>query len=186
MDYFAFVLKRVKQQTYCPSFNELNANTLTALSLITNSFTHTSNSLHLEGLLFNSLAPGRCGSNFKCVFSKFIWWINILTTSCGIALRWVSENLTDEESTLVQVMAGCWKATSHYLNHCWHWSMWPYGITRPLWVKSTIFFHQKQATGYVTWWSKNLGISWNALLILWTHVTCIQIQAEKCCIITQR
>ena len=54
-------------------------------------------------------------------------------TSCEIPLSWISLNLTDK-STLVQVMAWCRQATSHYLNQCWPRSMSPYGITRPQWV----------------------------------------------------
>ena len=54
--------------------------------------------------------------------------------SCEIPLSWISLNLTDDKSTLVQVMAWCRQATSHYLNQCWPKSMSPYGITRPQWV----------------------------------------------------
>ena len=39
--------------------------------------------------------------------------------SCEIAIRWMSLNLTDDELTMVQVMAWCHQATSHYLNQCW-------------------------------------------------------------------
>ena len=45
-------------------------------------------------------------------------------------------NLTDDKSTLVQVMAWCRQATSHYLSQCWPRSMSPNGVTRPQWVKS--------------------------------------------------
>ena len=45
-------------------------------------------------------------------------------------------DLTDDKSTLVQVMAWCRQATSHYLSQCWPRSMSPYGITRPQWVNS--------------------------------------------------
>ena len=45
--------------------------------------------------------------------------------------------LTDDKSTLVQVMAWCRQATSHYLSQCWPCSMLPYGVTRPQWVKYT-------------------------------------------------
>ena len=38
--------------------------------------------------------------------------------SCELALRWVSLYLTDDKSTLVQVMAWCRQATSHYLSQC--------------------------------------------------------------------
>ena len=44
-------------------------------------------------------------------------------------------NLTDDKSTLVQVMAWCRQATSHYLSQCWPRSMSPNGVTRPQWVK---------------------------------------------------
>ena len=55
-------------------------------------------------------------------------------TSCEIPLSWISLNLTDDKSTLVQVMACCRQATSHYLNQCWPRFMSLYGITRPQWV----------------------------------------------------
>ena len=43
-------------------------------------------------------------------------------------------NLADDKSTLVQVMAWCRQATSHYLSQCWPRSVSPYGVTRPQWV----------------------------------------------------
>ena len=52
-------------------------------------------------------------------------------------LIWMSQNTFDDKSTLVQVMAWCHQATSHYLNQCWHRSMLLYGITRPLWVNTS-------------------------------------------------
>ena len=45
--------------------------------------------------------------------------------------------LNDNQSTLVQVMAWCRQATSHYLSQCWPRSLSPYGVTRPQWVKLT-------------------------------------------------
>ena len=42
--------------------------------------------------------------------------------------------LINDKSTLVQVMAWCRQATSHYLNQCWPRSPTPYGVTRPQWV----------------------------------------------------
>ena len=38
--------------------------------------------------------------------------------------------LTDDKSTLGQVMAWCHQATSHYLSQCWSRSLSPYGVTR--------------------------------------------------------
>ena len=43
----------------------------------------------------------------------------------------MSLDFTDDQSTLVQVMAWCRQATSHYLSQCWPRSLSPYGVTRP-------------------------------------------------------
>ena len=43
-------------------------------------------------------------------------------------------DLTDYESTLVQVMAWCRQATSHYLSQGWPRSVSPYDVTRAQWV----------------------------------------------------
>ena len=37
--------------------------------------------------------------------------------------------LVDDDSTLVQVMAWCRQATSHYMSQCWPRSMSPYGVS---------------------------------------------------------
>ena len=50
---------------------------------------------------------------------KNISWI----THCEIALHWMPQNLTYYQSTLIQVMAWCRQATSHYLRQCWPRSM---------------------------------------------------------------
>ena len=47
-------------------------------------------------------------------------------------------DLTDDKSTLAQVMAWCRQATSHYLSQCWLSSFSPYGIARPQWVNVMI------------------------------------------------
>ena len=54
-----------------------------------------------------------------------------------VKLSWDECNwkLTDDKSTLVQVMAWCRQATSHYLSQCWPESLSTYGVTRPQWVK---------------------------------------------------
>ena len=56
--------------------------------------------------------------------------------SYEIALIWISLDFIDDQSTLVQVMAWCRQATSHYLSQCWPRSVTSYGITRPNWVNS--------------------------------------------------
>ena len=86
----------------------------------------------------NSLTLGR----YEWNFSKAIFELNLVIDgwciSCGIALRWLSLNLTDGKSILVQVqvMAWCRQATSRYLGQCWPRPMLPYGVTRPQWVNS--------------------------------------------------
>ena len=61
--------------------------------------------------------------------------------SYEIALRWISPDFTDDKSTLVQVMAWCRQATSHYLSQCWPRSVSPNDITRPQWVKHGPVLH---------------------------------------------
>ena len=52
------------------------------------------------------------------------------------ALGWTSLDLSDEKSTLVQVMAWCRQATSQFLNQCWPRFLPPYSVTRPQWVNT--------------------------------------------------
>ena len=80
----------------------------------------------------NSLAPG----NFE-LYSRFVIFKRILVIdgwgiSCEIAQIWMSLDFTDDQSTMVQVMAWWRQATSHYQSQCWPRS--PYGVTRPQWV----------------------------------------------------
>ena len=64
--------------------------------------------------------------------------------SCEInTLRWLSLDLTDGKSTLVQVIAWCCKAASHFLSLCWPRSMSPYGVTRPQRVKFSSHYHSQ-------------------------------------------
>ena len=61
--------------------------------------------------------PGKFEWNFRHVIFKQILVIDGWGISCEIALIWMSLGFTDDQSTLVQVMAWCRQATSHYLNH---------------------------------------------------------------------
>ena len=81
----------------------------------------------------NLLAPGRCGCNLKNIIFKLMSWTDILWAAIGV--RWIPQNSIDDKPTLVQVMAWCHQATSHYLSQCRPRSMSPYGVTRPQWVK---------------------------------------------------
>ena len=79
----------------------------------------------------NSLAPGKFSWNFIYVIFKQILLIDGWGISCEIGLIWMSLDFTDDQSTLVQVMAWCCQASSHYLSQCWPRSLSPYGVTRP-------------------------------------------------------
>ena len=68
---------------------------------------------------------------FKTAIFNLGLLICIFTSSNVNPLRWMPWDLTDDKSTLVQVMAWCRQATSHYLSQCWPSSMSPYGVTRP-------------------------------------------------------
>ena len=83
----------------------------------------------------NSLAPGGFENIFQNIFFKLISWIDTLSNSCETALRSMPQNPSDDKSTLVQVMAWCRQAASHYLSQCCPRSLSPYGVTRPQWVK---------------------------------------------------
>ena len=88
-------------------------------------------------IFFNSLAPGKFEWNFRCVIFKQIQVIDgwgISCHACEISLIWMSLDFIDGQSTLVQVMAWCRQATSHYLSQCWPSSLSPIDITRPQWV----------------------------------------------------
>ena len=72
--------------------------------------------------------------------------------SCDIALRWMSLDLTDDESILVQVMAWCRQATSHYLSQCWPRYLSPYGVTRPQWVNHAQSDTENQELSWYQLW----------------------------------
>ena len=73
----------------------------------------------------NSWAPERFQFNCRWVIFKLILLNGGWGISYEIALRWMPLNLTDDKSTLAQVMAWSHQATSHYLIQCWPSSMSP-------------------------------------------------------------
>ena len=89
---------------------------------------------------FISLAPGRSGCDSKNGIFYLVLLIGIIRSSHDNALWWMPQDLTDDKSTLVQVMAWCRQATSHYLSQCWLSSMLPYGVARPQWVIPSAVF----------------------------------------------
>ena len=114
----------------------------------------------------NSLAPGGFDYSLKLVNFRLISTINILSIFCEFAIRWMPQHLTDHKSTLVQVMAWCRQASSHYLSHCWHRSISPYGVTRPQWVKMNSSLCPSTPIKYV-WWCYDTGIAEVAQLFLY-------------------
>ena len=80
----------------------------------------------------NALASGRLVSLV----------VNGWVISCETALIWMSLDHTNSKSILVQVMAWCRQAPSHYLSQCWPRSQSTYGITRPQWVNRFKQIHQ--------------------------------------------
>ena len=86
----------------------------------------------------NSIAPEGCKKNLQ-IFQTPLR-IDVLGTSCEVGLRRVPQNPTDDKSTLVQVMACCLMAPSHYLSQCWPIYV-AHCLTRPQWVnqRDTIY-----------------------------------------------
>ena len=76
-----------------------------------------------------------CSSHWSQVSSRK--WRCSWSSAYRRCFRWMPLDLTDK-STLVQVMAWCRQATTHYLSQCWTRSLPPYGITRPQWVKPLV------------------------------------------------
>ena len=103
-------------------------------------------------LTLNSLAPGRSGCVSKNGIFNLVLLIDVFRSPHDNALRWMPQDLNDDKSTLVQVMAWCRQATSHYLSQCWPSSLSPYGVARPQWVDSSrlsnAYVHQQ--TNFIT------------------------------------
>ena len=128
----------------------------------------SANALDLLQSCINSLAPGGFENIIQNVFFKLISWIDTLSNSCETALRSMPQNPSDDKSTLVQVMAWCRQAASHYLSQCCPRSLSPYGVTRPQWVKPSLnqlmmvickemplrACSWKRRSEYTTWWEK--------------------------------
>ena len=74
---------------------------------------------------FNSLVPEKCRSNLRNVFCKHILWLDILSISCEIGLRWVPQNPNGSGNGLVP-------SSNKLLPEPTLTQM--YGVTRPQWV----------------------------------------------------
>ena len=117
--------------------------TIIRLKFVLVTFWNLSERFSSQGGL-NSLAPGKFKWKFRHVIFKPILVIDGWGISCEISPIWMSLDFTDDQSTLVQVMAWCRQATSHYLSQCWPRYLSPYGAPRPQWVKEINIFHKDQ------------------------------------------
>ena len=102
---------------------------------------------------FNSLAPGRFKFKFRWIIFKLISVNGGWGISYEIALRWMPLGLTDDKSTLIQVMAWCCQATGHYLSQFWLRYLSPNGVTRPQWVNLCILFKGIATQSFVIFFS---------------------------------
>ena len=112
------------------------------------------NSQHTDEAI-NSLAPGKFEWNFRYVIFKRILVIARWGISSEIALIWMSLDSTDDQSTLVQVMAWCRQAPSHYLSQCWPRSLLPYGVTRSQWVNLSFSVTALSSYKHTKNWQQN-------------------------------
>ena len=107
---------------------------------------------------------------------------------CEIALTWKPQDLTDDKSTLVQVMAWCRQATSQYLSQCWPSSLWPYGVTKPQRVKAltlskmadifqTTFWNAYSCKKVVVFWFE-CGFNWFNIYIYMCVCVCVKIDIQ--------
>ena len=104
----------------------------------------------------------------KCI-NPLIWVtfkLTLVIAGLGIlyeiTLSGLSLHLTDDKSTLVQIMAWCHLAPSHYLRQCLPWYLSPYGITRPQWAVFTKLHRHISFCCYQLlngrWWGKMFWI----------------------------
>ena len=110
---------------------------------------------------FNSLTRGKFEWNFMYVIFKWI----LVIYGLEIALIWMSLDFTNDRSTLVQVMAWCCQATSHYLSQCWPRSLLQYGVTRPEWVKTL--------SNVIHSWVASVTCDWIGLAVVGKCMPCI-------------
>ena len=107
--------------------------------------------------------------NFQAHFSD--WWLRYILWNCPLRN---ATGLTDNRSTMVQVMAWCLMAPSHYLSQCRPRSLSSYSITRLQWVKgvkivtsllnSTVFTKISKHIGHFEWMGPNV---WQDISQIW-------------------
>ena len=81
-------------------------------------------------------------------------YLNVSALSAAYLHQWTV-------STSVQIMTWCRQATSHYLSQWWPWSLSPYGVAGPQWIKATVIVeHGKMITSHKTIWFISPSILW--------------------------
>ena len=86
-------------QTYVPTDRQKNSQQQSLVHILWNVLQLT------RPLFLNSLAPGKFEWNFRYVTFKWILAIDGCGIYLEVALIWMSLDFTDDQSTLVQVMA---------------------------------------------------------------------------------
>ena len=119
---------------------------------------------HADTNRFNSLAPGKFEWHFRHVIFKQIKVIDGWSISSEIALIRMSLDFADDQSTLVQIMALCRQATSHYLSQCWSRSLSPYGVTSPKWVKVRLSSMTPLHKSSMNKWLQHVGAYMNNII----------------------
>ena len=66
--------------------------------------------------------------------NKLIFCWNIIIMLIQISLKFVHNCTINNKSALVQIMAWCWKVTSHYLNQWWSDFLMQIYVAWPQWV----------------------------------------------------
>ena len=74
-----------------------------------------------------------------------------LGTWCEIAVLWMPQNLTNEKSSLIQVMARCHQTTDPYLKQCWPRSPTPYHVITPQWDKCITLYNVNRSLPLCGW-----------------------------------
>ena len=87
-----------------------------------------------NGSTINSLAPRR-DFDFKCAIFRYAVVTIFMSVSNVIAFMWMAYDPTDDNSTVVEVMAWCFQATGRYMSQHWLRSMSLCVVTRPQGVK---------------------------------------------------
>ena len=96
--------------------------------------------------------------NFRWVIFKLILMTDGWVISSKIVLRWMSLDLTDDKSTVLQVMTWCCQATSLYLSQNWPRSLLLVGVTRLQWGNMQVMTWCCQATSHYLsqYWPRSL------------------------------